>query len=312
MPKAKVSGVAFELDDLRLFLDVVDHGSITRAAALAHLSLPAASARIRTLESDAGSALLLRHRRGASPTPTGRLLAAHARDVLSRHERLRAELAEGAGATVVLHAISAIATTVLPPVLTAFLRAEPDVDVAVVMRTSRRIVADVAAGRVELGIAADSVDLGRLAARPLYADRLVVAVPHGHPLDGLPSVAFADCVPHPFAGTVEVDPMAEMLLGHAHPLGARPHYRARLPDAAAVRAAVAAGVGIAVESAAAVHPESDPVTRIPLTDPWATRTAMLVTRPGVRLGEPAQRLAAHLGAHADPAVNSDDEAAADA
>jgi DNA-binding transcriptional LysR family regulator len=296
--------VAFELDDLRLFLDVVDHGSITRAAALAHLSLPAASARIRTLEADAGSPLLLRHRRGATPTPNGRLLASHARDVLARHERLRAELAEGAGATVVLPAISAVATTVLVPVLTGFLRAHPDVDVALVMRTSSRIVADVASGRVEVGMAADSVDLGRLEARPLFADRLVVAVPRGHPLDGLPEVAFADCVAHPFAGTVEVDSMAEMLLSRSHPLGARPHYRARLPDAAAVRAAVAAGVGIAVESAAAVHPESDPVTRIPLSDPWATRTAMLVTRPGVRPSEPAARLIAHLLAHADPSVTS--------
>ena len=307
-----MSAVAFDLDDLRLFLDVVDHGSITRAAALAHLSLPAASARIRTLETDAGSPLLLRHRRGATPTPSGRLLAAHARDVLARHERLRAELAEGAGATVVLQAISAVATTVLPRVLTGFLRAQADVDVAVVMRTSRRIVADVASGRAEVGIAADSVDLGRLAARPLFADRLVVAVPHGHPLDGRTEVAFADCVAHPFAGTVEVDPMAEMLLGHAHPLGARPHYRARLPDAAAVRVAVAAGVGIAVESAAAVHPESDPVTRIPLTDAWATRTAMLVTRPGVQPSEPTARLVAHLLAHADPAVTSHADTGGDA
>ncbi|MGI5128550.1 LysR family transcriptional regulator [Pseudonocardia sp. CA-107938] len=288
----------FELDDLRLFLDVVDHGSITRAAALAHLSLPAASARIRVLEADAGSPLLLRHRRGATPTPSGLLLAGHARDVLARHERLRAELAEGAGATVVLPAISAVGTTVLVPVITAFLRAQPDIDVAVVMRTSRRIVADVASGRVEVGIAADSVDLGRLDARPLFADRLVVAVPRGHPLDGSAEVAFADCVAHPFAGTVEVDSMAEMLLSHSHALGARPHYRARLPDAAAVRAAVAAGVGIAVESAAAPHPDPARITRIPLSDPWATRTAMLVTRPGHRPSEPTTRLITHLLAHA--------------
>lgn len=292
--------MAFELDDLRLFLDVVDHGTITRAAALAHLSLPAASARIRALEGDAGSALLLRHRRGAAPTATGRLLAGHARDVLARHERLRAELAEGSGATVVLQTVSSAARTVLPGLLAGFLVAHPDVDVAVLQRTSGRIVAAVAAGRVELGLAADTGDLGRLRVRPLFRDRLVVAVPRGHPLDGRSAVDFADCLAHPFVGgPAEGDSLAEMLLAHARPLGARPRYRARLPDAAAVRAAVTAGVGIAVEPAADSLGESAGVTRVPLTDPWATRTLVLLTRPDSDPSEPATRLITHLLAHAE-------------
>lgn len=294
--------MAFAFDDLRLFLDIVDHGSITRAAALAHLSLPAASARVRALESDAGSPLLLRHRRGATPTATGRLLAGHAREVLARHERLRADLAEGAGATVLVQAISSATRTALPRLLTGFLLAHPDIDVAVVHRTSRSIVAAVAEGRVEVGLAADSVDLGRLRAVPVFADRLVAVVPHGHPLAGRPGLAFADCLAHPMVGPVQGDSMAEMLAEHARPLGVAPRYRARLPDPGAVRAAAVAGVGIAIEPEAADLGPSEGVTRVPLTDPWATRRVMLLTRLDAAPSEPAARLVAHLVAHADPAV----------
>ena len=291
--------MAFEIGDLRLFVAVVDLGSMTRAAAREHLSLPSASARIRVLEGQAGALLLHRHRRGATPTATGLLLAGHARAVLARHERLRSELAEGGGATVVLQA-NGSAATLLPALLVPFLRAHPDVDVDLVLRTSQRIVAAVAEGRIELGVAADGVDLGRLDARPLRRDRLVVVVPPGHPLDGRPGAALAECLEHPFVGLVEGNPLPELLLGHARPLGVRPRYRARLPDTAAVLAAVAAGVGIAVLPEAAVPGPAVPLTAVPLTDPWAERTLVLLTRAGAVLGDPAARLASHLLAHAEP------------
>jgi len=61
-----------DLVDLRLFLHVVEAGSITGGAARSHLALPSASARIRGMERRAGLALLERGRRGVSPTPAGR------------------------------------------------------------------------------------------------------------------------------------------------------------------------------------------------------------------------------------------------
>ena len=79
----------FDLIDLRLFLAVVDAGSITHGAAEAGMSLPAASERLRDMEA-AGEVLLLRRgRRGVSPTEAGEALAYHARnpvaDVPWRH-----------------------------------------------------------------------------------------------------------------------------------------------------------------------------------------------------------------------------------
>lgn len=53
----------FDLTDLRLFLAVVEAGSITHGAAAANLSLAAASERLRDMEAVGGVSLLDRGRR---------------------------------------------------------------------------------------------------------------------------------------------------------------------------------------------------------------------------------------------------------
>src|ERR1700742_3260629 len=56
--------MAYDLNDLQLFLQVVDHGSITEGAKRSHMSLASASARVSAMEKALGAPLLTRHRRG--------------------------------------------------------------------------------------------------------------------------------------------------------------------------------------------------------------------------------------------------------
>src|SRR5438045_7718764 len=84
----------FDLIDLRLFLHVVEAGSITHGAERMHLAVAAASTRIRNMELALGTALLQRQRLGVQPTPAGRTLVHHARLMLQQAERMRGELGE--------------------------------------------------------------------------------------------------------------------------------------------------------------------------------------------------------------------------
>ena len=84
----------FDLGDLRLFLHVVEAGSITRGAERIHLAIAAASARIRNMELALGTLLLHRQRQGVQPTPAGRTLVHHARLLLQQAERMHGELAQ--------------------------------------------------------------------------------------------------------------------------------------------------------------------------------------------------------------------------
>ena len=81
-----------DLADLRLFLCIVDAGSITQGAMQAHLALASASERLRSIEADAGVALLERHARGVVATPAGEALAHHARLILRQQALLKGEL----------------------------------------------------------------------------------------------------------------------------------------------------------------------------------------------------------------------------
>ncbi|HBS4383197.1 TPA: LysR family transcriptional regulator [Klebsiella pneumoniae] len=60
-----------DLADLRLFIAIVDTGSITGGAANAHLALASASERLRKMEAEIGVPLLHRHARGVTMTEAG-------------------------------------------------------------------------------------------------------------------------------------------------------------------------------------------------------------------------------------------------
>ncbi len=129
----------FDLIDLRLFLAVIDAGSITHGAAEAGISLAAASERLRDMET-AGEVLLLhRGRRGVELTEAGEALAHHARAILHQMAQMRAELgryAKGLRANVRILANTAAISEFLPERLAPWLTAHPQVDVELKERQS--------------------------------------------------------------------------------------------------------------------------------------------------------------------------------
>src|SRR5437763_3293333 len=77
-----------QLEELRAFCAAVDLGGIGRAAVRLHLTQPAVSRRLKSLEQLVGAPLLERSARGVSTTRAGERLYAHARRVLAETEEL--------------------------------------------------------------------------------------------------------------------------------------------------------------------------------------------------------------------------------
>ncbi|MBJ6759340.1 LysR family transcriptional regulator [Myxococcaceae bacterium JPH2] len=273
----------FDLTDLRLFLHVIDQGSITRGAERSHLALASASARIRAMEDELRVPLLERERRGIRPTEAGRALAHHARAVLQQVEHLRGDLAtfaSGLKGQVRLLTNTAALTELLPERLGAFLSAHPHVDVDLEERSSSEIVLAVAEGRAEVGLVADTVDLGRLQTFPLQVDRLVLVTARGHALATRRSARFEDILEEPLIGLEEGSALQEHLGLHAARLGRRLRYRVRLRSFDAVCRMVAHGVGVGVvpESAAMRCQRSLALRKVVLEEPWAVRQLSLCVR----------------------------------
>jgi DNA-binding transcriptional LysR family regulator len=291
--------MAFDLTDLRLFLQVVDGGSITRGAERTHLALASASARISSMEKALGAPLLVRHRRGVLPSPAGWLLVAHARLIVERLARMESELArfaDGQPSTLVFLANTSATETFAAAAVTEYMRDQTDIDVELKELPSEQIVAAVTNGNAELGLIADTVDVGRLECRMVRPDPLVVVTRRDHEVADRARISFSECLDHPFVGYVEGNPLQEHLSGRSHPLGRRPRYRARLPETEAICRAVSAGVGIAVLPALAASRwrGSLDLVMVPLTNTWAQRALILCSRRWSELSRPASALAEHV------------------
>ena len=172
-----------DLIDLRLFLHVVEQGSITAGAERSHMTLASASARVRALEDALGTPLLVRERRGAQPTPAGQTLARHAQQVLGQlgqlHEAM-AEHTEGPRAHLRVLANTSAATVHLPPLLARFLAAHPGYTLDMQERPSAAIADALRQRHAELGVLSDAADVAGLECAPLRPDPLVLIVPRGH------------------------------------------------------------------------------------------------------------------------------------
>jgi DNA-binding transcriptional LysR family regulator len=282
---------------------VAETGSITHGAARARLSLPSASGRIRSLERTLGVTLFDRGRRGVVLTPAGQVLLRHARTVCHAVDQLRAELdeyAQGHGGTVRVQANTAATEGVMSAAAVSFLAMYPHARIDLEERPSHRIVAAVAERRVDLGIVADSVDLGQLETRVVRPDPLVVVTRPDDPLARLAEVPYADVLGRAFVGLDSANPLQEHLETHALPLGAQPRYRVRLPGIDAACHGVAGGIGIAVLPRYSVRRwlSSGALAAVTLAEPWAARRLVACFTSDRDLSDTARALRDHLLAHA--------------
>jgi DNA-binding transcriptional LysR family regulator len=198
------------LETLKTFCDLVDTGSLSRAARLNLITQSAVSQQLRALERRYGCQLVERApRTAARPTEAGRLLYAGAREVVERlaevEQQLRARPDVVAG-TVRVATVYSVGLHTLPPVMKAFLRGHPQVRVQLEYRRTDQVYQACLAGEVDLGIVALPARRPTLEVVPLRGDELAIVVPPDHPLarrrgltvaalDGQPFIAFDRDIP---------------------------------------------------------------------------------------------------------------------
>jgi DNA-binding transcriptional LysR family regulator len=282
---------------MRLFLTVVEQGSLTKGAESMHLSLATVSERISGMESSLGAPLLERSRRGTTTTAAGDALIRHARLILEQVEQMRGELRTygiGLKGRIRLLSNTAGLAAFLPPRLRRFLVAHPDLSIDLYERPSSEIARAILEGRADLGVVTYSTNLAALQTRLITQDQLVVAVSKTHRVCGRQSVAFEEVVDEPFVGLS--DAALEAYLGErATRLGRQIHYRIQLRRIEHVAMLVESGVGIAILSEASVEDLAGfALTMVPLQDYWALRQLHLCARDFSALTPHAGLLAQHL------------------
>ena len=201
----------FTLDTLRLFTDLVETGSFSRAADKNFVSQSAVSQRLRALEREYGQTLLERGQgRGrVTPTPAGETLYRGARALLQSAQALDAQmrdLSDEVAGAVRVATVYSVGLHALPPRLKPFLAAHPRVNVHLEYEQTDKVYEDVAAGAVDVGIVACPAPRRGLAVTPFAEEEMALICAPEHPLaradrvalrqlDGLAFIGFADDIP---------------------------------------------------------------------------------------------------------------------
>ncbi len=291
------------LDSLQHLLLIAEHGSFTAASRYAHLTQPALTASIQRLEDAMGAPLLHRHARGATPTAAGEALLVHARAALASVQAGRRAVAEVQGLArgqVRIGGGATACTYLLPPVLTAFHDAHPDIDLRVRETYTPAIAVAVRAGELDLGVAQGGAFEGGLVADAWLDD----------PLCFVASPDLAARLPRRGARLGPDVPVVTFVPGAA----LRDLLEQVLPDAriamelgsiAAVKGHVRAGLGLALLSRTAVAVDLQLGRLVEVADPRLPPPRRLVLlHLGIdRLPPAARALRKRLLAHgSDPHV----------
>ena len=294
-----------DLSDLRLFLCVVDAGSITQGAVQANLALASASERLRSIEEDAGVPLLERRPRGVVTTEAGEALAHHARLILQQQALLRSELrdyATGSRGTLAFYASTVALSEYLPHMIAPWLAERPRLRLELKERTSTEIANGIAAGLIEAAMVSDTVKSHSLdlQLQPVIKDHLVLVVPLNHPLaqrDGR-TIAFTEVLGEQFVGMASGSALQDHIAEQALKLGRELSLRIRMRTFEGLCEMVSHGIGLGIVplDVARRHKRRFPHQMIALTDDWAKRHLCLCWRDWEQLSPPMQSLLLHLGA----------------
>lgn len=267
--------MALNLHHLRLFAAVADERGFGRAAAVLRLSQPAISRAIAELERGVGVPLLDRSGKAVRLTDAGERLYARARELFGVERAAEQELSELRGlqgGVLRVAASTTIATYVLPKLLGQFRASHPGVRITVSSANTRSVAKMLLEWRVDIALAEGPVSNQRMDVRPWMEDELVLIASPTHrfargrraPLADLAAESFI--VREPGSGTREV--MRRALEAHGVKLGRT----MRLGGTEAIKQGVAAGLGLAFVSKAAVG------------DQVALGTITVVPVPGLSIG----------------------------
>ncbi|MDB5582394.1 MAG: LysR family transcriptional regulator [Bradyrhizobium sp.] len=288
-----------DLTTLQIFVAIAEERTLTRAARRESIAVSAASRRLVELENFLGVDLFVRHPKGMTLTDVGKSLLAHSQRILLNAATMNAELREYRqgvrGYVTVLANLSAI-VAFLPDDLETFFLCRPELRIELEERPTDRVVQGVLEGAADLGICSSDADLKGLDAAVYRRDRLVVVMRADHELATLPELAFSDTLSYDQVGLhVQSSIYTRSQIGAreaARPLRLRIH----VPGFDAVCRTVRANLGIALIPEPVFDILGPPMGlhAVQLSDNWATREIVVVSRPSEALSTGATLLRDHL------------------
>src|SRR5213593_3207806 len=173
-----------QIESLKVFCDLAETESFTKAAQINDVTQSAVSQQISSLERQFKSLLIERSKKKFRLTREGQVLYDYSKQIIQTYDALFSKLQEIkdiVSGTIRVATIYSIGLHDLPPYLKKFLRAYPTVNVHVEYRRSNQVYEDVLCNVVDLGLVAYPTRDTKLEILSLRKEALVLICHPAHP-----------------------------------------------------------------------------------------------------------------------------------
>ena len=174
-----------QLESLKVFCDLSETKSFTKAAQINKVTQSAVSQTVSALEKQFKSLLIERSKKNFRLTPEGEVLYDHSNKILQGYGGLQSKLQEIQGVlsgNILVATVYSIGLYDLPPCIKKFLEACPTVNVNVEYRRANEVYDDVLSNIVDLGLVAYPSSEAKLEIVHLRKDALFLTCNPHYPL----------------------------------------------------------------------------------------------------------------------------------
>ena len=237
-----------ELSQLETFLAVAEERSFSRAAQRLHRTQPAISQVIRKLEASVGETLFDRAARDGSLTAAGVLLRDYAQRLLALRREASSALDElkSLERGRLQQAANEYTCLYLLPVIDAFRREFPHVNVTVHRLLASRIAEELNLRSFEIGVVSFRPDPAQFRTIAVYGDSLAFVVSPSHPLAGAERVSISELGQENFIAHNVTSPLRKKVIETFQRYRTPLNMAIELPTIEAIKRFVAMGGGVAL------------------------------------------------------------------
>jgi len=192
-----------QIQNLKIFADLVETKSFSKAAKLNNITQSAVSQQARAMERHFKTLLVDRSQKQFQLTREGQRVYESSKEVLHAYEMLLSELQEMkkvVSGTIRISTIYSIGLHELPPYIKRFLHDFPSVNVRVEYRRSNLVYEDVLHNSVDFGLVAFPSKVRQVEMVPFREDHLVVVCHPQHPLAKRGEIAVAELMGQKYIG----------------------------------------------------------------------------------------------------------------
>ncbi len=256
-----------QVESFKVFRDLVESQSFSKAAQLNSITQSAVSQQVRAIEERFHVPLIERSSKRFALTREGDLFYQTSRQIVTHYETLQHQFNEMRNiisGTIRLATVYSIGLHELPPYLKRFLIEFPQVNVHVEYRRSNQVYDEVQAGTCDLGLVAFPSQKKNLKTEPFKKDRLVaICAPH-HPLAQTTEVKVADLGPHKFIAFESDIPTRRAIDKMFREAGVDPKPVMEFDNIETVKRAVEIDAGIAIVPRATIEQEAKAGSLVPI------------------------------------------------